>query len=159
MIALPGVDVLRVEARDDGRLRASLGERAATVSVRQCFPWSDPRRYLSLRDDDDVEFALVDDARTLDPASRAALDRALAEAGFVLEITAVSSIEEEVEVFSWEVTTRQGRRRFQTRLDDWPAELAGGAKLIRDVGGDLYLLRTPESLDRRSRKLLWGFVD
>jgi len=159
MIALTGVEVLRLHGREDGRLQAWLGARTAIVRVTQCFPWSDPQRYLSLRDDDDVEFALVSDLHLLDTSSRRALERALAEAGFILEITAVSAIDEEVEVFSWQVSTTQGHRRFQTRLDDWPAELPDGGRLIRDVSGDLYLLRSPGSMDRKSRELLWSFVD
>lgn len=42
-------------------------------------------------------------------------------------------MEEEVEAFAWTVATRQGPRRFQTRLDDWPSELPGGGLLIRDL--------------------------
>jgi hypothetical protein len=34
-----------------------------------------------------------------------------------------------------------------------------GGLLIRDVGGDLYRLPAPETLDARSRELLWAFVD
>ena len=152
-------DHLQLESRADGRLRLTQGDRSAVVTVRQCFPWSQPTRYLSLRDDDEDELALISDTRALGPDSRAALERALAAAGFVLEITAVSAIEEEVEVFSWTVSTRQGARRFQTRLDDWPVALPNGAQLIRDVSGDLYLLRDVLSLDEKSRALLWSFVD
>jgi len=31
--------------------------------------------------------------------------------------------------------------------------------LIRDLAGDLYHLGWPEQLDRKSRELLWAFVD
>jgi hypothetical protein len=31
--------------------------------------------------------------------------------------------------------------------------------LIRDVGGDLYRLANPREMDRKSRELLWAFVD
>lgn len=94
----------------------------------------------------------------LGAASREALERALAEAGFVLEVTRVMSIDEEVEIRQWEVETRHGNRSFQTHLDDWPRQLPGGGLLIRDVAGDLYRLTVTE-LDRKSRELLWAFVD
>ena len=86
------------------------------------------------------------------------LERALAEAGFVLEVTRVVSIEEEVEIRQWEVETRHGPRAFQTHLDDWPRTLPEGGLLIRDVAGDLYRLTVTE-LDKHSRELLWAFVD
>src|SRR6266480_2862312 len=91
--------------------------------------------------------------------SRAALETALAVAGFVFEVTRVLEIEEEVEIRRWQVETRQGPRTFQTRLDDWPRTLPHGGLLIRDLAGDLYHLAAPEQLDRQSRELLWAFVD
>lgn len=143
----------------DGRLVAIVRGVPVPVRLRQCFPWSQPHRHLSLRDAEDREVVLVDDPASLDAASRAALERALAEAGFVLEVTRVVAIEEEVEIRHWTVETRQGPRSFQTHLDDWPRALPMGGLLMRDVAGDLYRLPAPAALDRRSRELLWAFVD
>lgn len=150
---------LRLEHRPDGLLWAIQGAREHPVRVRRAFPWSEPARFLSLRDQDDVEVAIVMDPAELDPESRRALERALVLAGFVFTITAVQEIDEEVEVRTWRVRTRQGARSFQTRLDDWPRSLPDGGLLIRDVAGDLYYLDHPARLDRRSRELLWSFVD
>jgi hypothetical protein len=154
----PATD-LRLEARSDGSLWAHKGGEARLVSVRRCFPWSDPARHLSLRDADEEEFALVRDPADLDARSRAALEMALAVAGFVFEVSRVLDIEEEVEIRHWRVETRQGPRTFQTRLDDWPRTLPHGGLLIRDLAGDLYHLGRPEFLDKKSRELLWAFVD
>ena len=148
-----------LERRGDGRLWASRGDEERPVTVRRCFPWSEPARFVSLRDDEEEEFALVADLADLDSASRSALEAALAEAGFVFVVTAIQDVEEEVEIRAWRVDTAQGPRRFQTRLDDWPRELPGGGILIRDVAGDLYHVPQPAALDRRSRQFLWAFVD
>lgn len=129
------------------------------VRVRQCFPWSEPHRYLSLRDASDKEIAMVDDPAALDEASRSALERALGIAGFVLEVARVVNIEEEVEIRQWSVETTSGPRSFQTHLDEWPRVLPDGELLIRDVAGDLYKLGAPRTLDRKTRELLWAFVD
>jgi hypothetical protein len=129
------------------------------VKLRQCFPWSEPARFISLRDSDDKEVAIVDDPSTLDDESRQALELALAEAGFVLEVTRVLDIDEEIEIRQWQVETKQGNRSFQTHLDDWPRVLPSGGLLIRDVAGDLYRLPDPATLDKKSRALLWAFVD
>ncbi|MGQ0537411.1 MAG: DUF1854 domain-containing protein [Gemmatimonadaceae bacterium] len=144
---------------EDGRLLVVTGEDMVPVRLRLCYPWSEPRRHLSLRDDDDREVVLVADPAVLDPPSRKVLEQALNEAGFVLDITRVLDIAEEVEIRHWTVETRQGRRTFQTHLDDWPRQLPLGGLLIRDVAGDLYRLADPASLDRHSRQLLWAFVD
>jgi len=152
-------NTLTLEWRSDGSLWAMRDGGESAVSVRRCFPWSEPTRYLSLRDEEDGEFALVRDPAELDARSRAALDMALAVAGFVFEITRVLEIEEEVEIRRWRVETKQGPRTFQTRLDDWPRLLPHGGLLIRDLAGDLYHLAEPAALDRESRDLLWAFVD
>jgi len=143
----------------DGRLVVLVDGKPVPVRLRQCFPWSEPALHLSLRGDDDREVAIVDDPADLDVESRAAIERALAEAGFVLEVTRVLDIDEEVEIRQWTVETRQGRRSFQTHLDDWPRALPDGGILIRDVAGDLYRLAAPAQMDRTSRELLWAFVD
>jgi hypothetical protein len=151
-------DAIRLRSAPDGRLVALTERGPVPVRVRQCFPWSEPHRHLSLRDAEEREVALVDDPALLGAASREALERALAEAGFVLEVTRVVSIDEEVEIRQWEVETRHGLRSFQTHLDEWPRQLPGGGLLIRDVAGDLYRLTVTE-MDKRSRELLWAFVD
>ena len=142
----------------DGLLWGTLEDRRTPVVVHRCFPWSEPGRHISLRDPDEDEFAYVEDVSVLDAASRAALEHALAVAGFVLEITAVREVSEEVEIRCWTVETRQGPRRFQTRLDDWPVIVAGGGLLIRDVAGDLYHVPDPEALDGASREWLWAYA-
>ena len=151
--------VLRLERRGDGGLWAIRDDVARAVWVRRCFPWSEPARFVSLRDDADREFALVRDPAELDPASRRVLEDTMLGAGFVFAITRVRHIEEEVEIRNWQVDTRQGPRSFQTRLDAWPRLLPDGGLLIRDVAGDLYHLADLAALDKQSRALLWAFVD
>jgi hypothetical protein len=150
---------IELETDGDGRLLVISGDQAVSVRLRQCFPWSEPHRHLSLRDDKEREVALIDDPAQLAPASRRALEDALAAAGFVLVVTRVVGVDEEVEIRHWSVETAHGPRTFQTHLDDWPRTLPGGDLLIRDVGGDLYRLASPRGMDRRSRELLWAFVD
>ena len=152
-------DPLQVAYRADGQLWAMRGGAAWPVSVRRCFPWTEGARFVSLRDGDESEVALVTDPAELDEPSRQALERALLEAGFVFRVTRVLEIEEEVEIRTWRVETREGTRAFQTRLDDWPQDVPGGGLLIRDVAGDLYGVWHPETMDKKSRELLWAFVD
>jgi hypothetical protein len=148
-----------IERTADGRLLARRGETECVVHVQRCFPWSEPDQFISLRDDDGAEFALVSDPAQLSAAAHEVLLDALAEAGFIFDVEAVSEIEEEVELRNWLVRTNQGTRRFQTRLDDWPRKLPDGSILIRDVTGDFYRVRDSGGLDRKSRALLWAFVD
>jgi hypothetical protein len=150
---------LRLERRADGQLWAVLGARAAPVWVRRCFPWTAPARFVSLRDGDEEEVALVRDLDELEPESRRVLETSLAEAGFVLEVVGVDKVEDEIEIRAFQVRTRQGPRRFQTLRDEWPRPMPGGGILLRDVAGDLYLVRDPQKLDRASRSQLSALVD
>jgi hypothetical protein len=150
---------LSLEIDESGQLFVVADDSPVPVRVRQCFPWSEPHRHLSLRDASDREVAIVDDPATLDDVSRGAIERALGIAGFVLEVTRVVEIDEEVEIRQWSVETTSGSRSFQTHLDDWPRALPDGGLLIRDVAGDLYKLGAPQTLDRKSRDVLWAFVD
>lgn len=152
-------DELDLRSVGDSRLVVVRDGEVIAVRLRQCFPWSEPYRHLSLRDARDREIALVEDPSTLTPESRQALERALVIAGFVLEVTRVLSIDEEVEIRQWKVVTVQGSRSFQTHLDDWPRVLPGTGLLIHDVAGDLYRFANPAAMDRRSRELLWAFID
>ena len=156
---LEGKGALKLERRADGQLWAAMNGTERAVRVHRCFPWSEPGRYLSLRDTDNEEFALVAALEDLDTVSRGELERAIVEAGFVLEVMRIGEVDEEVEIRTWKVETRQGPRTFQTRLDDWPTEVPGGGIVIRDVAGDLYHVPDPAAMDERSRRLLWAFVD
>lgn len=143
----------------DGRLEASLGRRSAVVTPVRCFPWSAAASFISLRDQEQEEFALVKDLATLDSDSRHALEACLAAAGFVFEIDRIIDVVEEVEIRTWKVSTRQGQRTFQTARDAWPRQLPDGGYLVRDVSGDLYRIPPSEGLDARTRRHLWAFVD
>jgi hypothetical protein len=152
-------NVLVVERRTDGRLWADTGGDAVPVSLVRCFPWTSPGRYLSLRNDEDVEVAFVADPAALDPDSQAVLEEALHAARFVLEVTAIEEIEEDVEIRRWRVCTRQGPRQFQTTLEQWPRPAPDGGLLVEDVAGDLFHVPPAAELDAKSRKLVWAFVD
>jgi hypothetical protein len=112
-----------------------------------------------LRDDDEEEVAYVEVLGALDPDSRRALEHALQDAGLLLTILAVLDIEEDYEMRCFHVQTRQGPRRFQTRLETWPRPVPGGGLLIEDVAGDLFFIPDPSALDHASRRLLWAYVD
>src|SRR3989475_12833756 len=78
---------LTLERRADGKLWALRGDAERVVWVRRCFPWSEPGRFVSLRDEDDNELALVGDPAELDRASRRVLEEAMAAAGVGFEGT------------------------------------------------------------------------
>jgi hypothetical protein len=137
-----------------------LGFHGETGLIRvrpvSCFPWSAPGEYVSLRDEEDREIALIREMNSLDPESRAALEEALAQTGFVFEVNRIDSVEDELELRAWKVHTNQGSRTFQTKLDQWPQAIDEQVMVIRDLAGDLYRIK-PAALDPKSQKLFWAF--
>ncbi|MBN1917030.1 MAG: DUF1854 domain-containing protein [Verrucomicrobia bacterium] len=131
---------------------------AVAVRVAPCFPWSQAGQYISLRTTDDKEVALIGHLDELADDTRRLVEQALAEVGFVLEVTRVESVRTEIEIRNWQVETRQGPCTFQTKLDDWPHPLGDGTFVLRDVAGNLFLIPKPATLDARSNKLLWPFI-
>lgn len=160
--ALPDVPApvaLRLVRQPDGRLAAQQGSAVTPVRPVRCFPWSGPACFISLRDDGDREIALISAPAELDPASRAILEEELAHAGFVLHITRILAVTDELEIRLWKVATRQGLRTLETARDEWPRPLPSGTLLLRDVAGDLYLIPPSADLDAGTRRLLWPFTD
>lgn len=155
----PSSPPIRLQRDADGRLLLESGGERQVVRARACFPWTEPGRFISLRDGEDREVVLVEKPGDLDRDSRQALGDAVGESRFVFEILAILSIEKEHELRAWQVDTRQGSRRFQTKLDDWPRPLDSGGWLIRDVAGDLFFVPDSQRLDKTSRQLLSGFID
>jgi hypothetical protein len=150
---------LRLERRVDGRIWAIRDGEERAVSARRLFPWSREGGHISLRLPENEEFAVLRGDESMSGPSRHALEDAVALAGFVFEVTRVLTVKEEIEIRLWRVRTRQGTRAFQTRLDDWPREIAGGGILIQDVAGDLYHIPDTRALDAKSRELLWAFAN
>ncbi len=142
-----------------GHLELRRGNDWVRVDAVRCFPWSQASRYISLRDFEGRELCLVVDSGTLEAASRWALYQALKVAGFRLEVTAVLSIEDDFEMRVWKVRTRGGERSFQTELDVWPQAAPGGGHVIEDIAGDVFFIPPLQSLDARSRKRLWPYVE
>ncbi|MDP0500336.1 MAG: DUF1854 domain-containing protein [Verrucomicrobiota bacterium JB022] len=143
---------------DDGRLLLQQGEQWISVRLRPCFPWSRAGEFLSLRDEDDKELALVEKLSHLDRESCEAVKKALEQTTFVFCITRVRSISRRFELRLWKVDTRQGPRTFTTKLEDWPEQKQNGQILIRDIAGDLYVIPVLTELDAASQDKLWAYL-
>jgi hypothetical protein len=157
----PRVAVLPLELRISGfgALEVNTDQGWTEVGVHRCFPWMEPTRFISLRVSEGEELALVRQLDDLTGPSHQALAASLQPATFAFEVRRIEAINKDLELRVWVVDTAQGLRTFETELDDWPREVAGGALLIQDVGGDLYRIADHTKLDAKSQKLLWAFLN
>jgi hypothetical protein len=145
--------------KDNNLYLHSADGSSVIVQARPCFPWSEPSKYITLRDFQNRELEFVADPAILDADSRLALEAGLASTGFIFRIQRIASIEVEFEIRNWTVTALQGERIFQTQLDEWPRSMPGGGFLLRDVAGDLFYIPPLKDLDVRSRDVLSDYVD
>ena len=146
-----------IQRDSDGSLHIIREGKPVTVMLHPCFPWSATTRYISLRENENKEIYLINRLEDLDDASRQAVEASLAESTFMLEVTAIKQIKKEFDLRLWTVDTKQGPRRFQTKLEDWPRNLPDGGMVISDLSGDLYHIADPDGLDRKSARLLWSY--
>ena len=159
LMAVTPRESLTLKRLRNGQLVAQRGQNYQKVQIKPCFPWSCINQYLSLRDRENQEVALIKDIKELDMESRQVVEQELTKTGFVFEIVSVASLETEFEIRNWKVTTRQGSCTFQTELDEWPRLFPGKGLMIKDVAGNLYHIPEPQLLDKKSQKLLWAFID
>jgi hypothetical protein len=153
-MSLPDINLSR-----SGQLQVISGGKTTAVRVQPCFPLSQPGRVLSIHDCEGKEVDMVENPADLDAPARAALETALADAAFTIKVTAIESIENDIDLRIWKVMTTAGSRTFETRLGSWPRKLEDSGVLIQDVAEDLYHIEDVNDLDDKSRQLLWAFSD
>lgn len=160
-LQLPAGDLPVLQRRHDGRLILVIKKedesQSIPVTLRPCFPWSEPRRFLSLRDDENNERALILDLDELDAESRQLIEGTLAEARFTFTIERIHRIDRDFDLRIWRVKTSQGERSFLTEDDGFPRDRPDGSIVFHDLMGDLYVVPDPEALDKHSRDLLWAW--
>jgi hypothetical protein len=119
----------QLKSNESGQLL--LHSQRGTIPVRPvaCFPWSEPNNHISLRNEAGMEVGFIHSTAELDDSSRTALETTLRQTRFVFEVAGIEKVEDEFELRTWSVTTHQGPRSFQTKLDDWPRTLENGGSL------------------------------
>src|ERR1700721_3817796 len=85
------------------------------VRVRRAFPWSQPNRYISLRDSEGKELLLIDDLSAIDAAQRKIIESALAATSFIPRILAVREVDVRFGHRQWRVVTDRGPIDFRVQ--------------------------------------------
>ena len=148
---------VRVEREASGELTAEIPGRDEPVrdaKVARCFPWSIPNSYISVRDADGKEVALLETLDELDRESWQVVEHELSRRIFNPRIRRVSSMKREFGITSMTAETDRGEVTFQIRSRDDVRVLSPTRALFRDVDGNTYELPDLGALDPASRKRL-----
>ncbi len=109
------------------------------VRIARAFPFSDPERYIGLRDGDDKDIGILTTLHGLDKDSRAIIEEELEKRYFTPRIERVLTVKEEFGVVTWEVETDRGPRRFLVRnLRDSTFPLGANRLMMTDTDGNRY---------------------
>ena len=158
MTALQIVDDYKIYMGSSHQLIFERNKVKTIVEIKQCFPWSEPSEFLSLRDEKENEVFLIEKLEDLDVLTRLTIEQYLKTAEFIMKIEKVLSVEEDVELRKYSVLTIQGERIFHTKLEDWPETLSDGSIIIKDLAGDIFKVDDINLLDPISQKNLSPYV-
>lgn len=140
-----------------GRLVYRSGPDAAPVEnvrLARCFPWLRPQEFISIRDSEGNEVALIEEMGSLAQPVRELVERELAAHEFLPCILAVRSVDDRFDVMVWQVQTDRGAIELQVKHTEDVRELPGGRIAIRDYAGGLFLIPDLGALDARSQRLV-----
>ena len=163
-------DRVHFERRGDTLSLTLNGDHDATrqhfprVVLRSCFPVSQDKFYLSVRDtsgeDGPQEIGIIRDWTQLADADRQAVDDELGLHYFVPRILKVYEVKDEFGFLYWTVDTDKGHKEFVMRNNviRKAREIAPGHWLLIDVNQARYEIENVSALDRKSQKLVNRFL-
>ena len=134
------VTLFRTSPQDSVVRLTLIGDRSwRDVRVARAFPFSDPDKYVGLRDSDDKDIGVLTTLHGLDRDSRAIIDEELERRYFTPKVQRVLTVEEQFGVVTWEVETDRGTRRFLVRnLRDNAFPLGPNRVMMTDTDGNRY---------------------
>ena len=145
--ARPGDALVRLTWNNDRSWR--------DVRIARAFPFSEPDRYVGLRDGADKDIGLLEDPNRLDAESRAVIEEELARRYFTPLVQRVVSVVEEMGTVTWELETDRGARRLVVRdLRDSTFPLGPNRLMMTDVDGNRYEFPDVASLGAKAYQVL-----
>jgi len=151
------VRVERIACDEAGKLLVYLvghDEPIANAHVARCFPWSLPDGYISVRDGEGREIALLDSLEELDPDSRDVVVEEIRHKVFHPKIIRVISCRMEFGITSISAETDRGEVTFHVGSREDVRMLSSTRALFHDVDGNTYEVADMDALDPESRRKL-----
>ena len=131
------------------------------IAVHRCFPFSEPTRYISIREPegDGKEIGLIEDITTLPEEIQSLLAEQMELRYFTPHIRHIHDIKEEYGYSYWSVTTDRGRCRFTVRFGAGSViPIGGGRYLVTDIDGNRFEIPNVDALTAKEMKKLDLFI-
>lgn len=127
------------------------------VLLKQCFPQSNPEKFILVQKENGEEIFILDNIKDLEISSYMAIQEKITNQGFQFEITKIFSIDEEYGIRNWSVETASGKRTFQTSIQEWPKRRES-LVVVTDLNADIYQVDLTK-LERTSLEIIGTYVD
>ncbi len=149
----PGSVTVRLTAEGDPRLTPD--RCYADVRIARAFPFSDPDKYIGLRDASDKDIGTLVSLDGIDADSRRIITEELERRYFLPVWERTVRVKEQYGVIDWEMVTDRGTRTYSLRnIKDSVQNLGQNRVLITDPEGNRFEVRDTDSLDAKSRDVL-----
>lgn len=129
------------------------------VTVSRILPFSQPEKYLSIRDEENAELGIIADLSTFPEDQRALLREALRLRYFSPQILEIRSVKEKMGYLYMEVRIEGGERVFAVK--DYSRSLRAidaHRLMVTDVEGNRYVIPDIDALDIRSRRRIEPYL-
>ena len=134
------------------------GARFVGVLVGHAFPFTDPDRWISIRDAQGQELTLIDNPASLPDAVWRLMAEELKRREFVPAVRRIVRVVGETDPCEWFVETDRGATRFLLNSEEDVRRLGPYRRLIVDSHGIRYLVPDMRELDAASRKILERYL-
>jgi hypothetical protein len=147
---------LGVARSEGGFLTLTLdGKEYPRAHLYWCFPLSQERRFISVRDSEDRELGILAELEAFDRESRGLILAELESRYFAPRIGRIHSLKEEFGYTYWDVDTEAGRCRFTVQVgQNAVIQLEEDSLLLVDVDGNRFQLDNPRALPPRHLRIV-----
>jgi hypothetical protein len=129
------------------------------VGVMRAFPFSDPEKFLSVRDGAEKEVGMIVNPAELTEENRRLITEDLERRYLVPVVSRIVSAKERFGSVEWVMETDRGVCRFTTQnLRENSQRPAPGRIVLSDVDGNRYDIRKIEGLSQQSQELLFRHI-
>ncbi len=149
------VPSLRLRTDDRGRMYIQRdGFEDQQVIARRAFPWSKPSQFISLRNKDGNELALIESLDEAPNEAREQIARFLSVGTFIPKISRIEQINMEHGYQLWDVHTEAGTLQLRVQEREDIRFLSETRFSVKDANGNVYEIPNVNELDEQSQREL-----
>jgi Domain of unknown function (DUF1854) len=159
IMLLDPIDVSLFRSKGGVLLAKIKGETYSEITLHQTFPFTKPRKYISIWNKNDYEIGVIRDLYELDEVSRYELNQELRLRYIIPIVTHVSAIKEEPGLWIFQLKTDRGPLQLYMRNIHEHVQSKNGERIIiTDMDGKRCEIPDVNLLDQHSKKELQKII-